>query len=127
MTQEPVTRFAVTSPFEPTVAMAVLLLLHVTFLFVAPLGATVAVNVEVAAFLSASVTLFSVTPVTATTTVTVETAVNPPSVVRTVMRAVPALTPVTSPLPDTVATAGVALVHVTALFDAPLGKTVATN
>jgi hypothetical protein len=76
-----------------TVATAVLLLLHVTFLFVALAGATVAVNVSELPTVIVVEVLFRVTPVTATlgaTTLTVQFAVLLPSAVVTVITALPA-------------------------------------
>ena len=120
--------FAVTTPFA-TVATAVLLLLHVTALFAALSGATVATSVAVSPAASSSTAfVFRVTPVTATgiSTVTSHVAVLPPSTVVTVMVAVPFAFAVTTPF-ATVATAGLLLSHVTALFVAFAGATVAAS
>ena len=57
---------AVTTPVELTVATAVLLLDQVTFLFVALLGATVAVNVVVEPTFTLALVGDTVTPVTGT-------------------------------------------------------------
>jgi hypothetical protein len=120
---------AVTTPPD-TVAIAVLLLLHVTFLFVALAGATVAVSVSVLPTVMLVVVLFKVMPVTGTlaaVTVTVQVAVLLPSAVVTVMVALPADTAVTTPLNDTIATALLLLLHDTFLLVAFAGLTVAIN
>ena len=57
---------AVTNPVWLTVATLGVLLVHVTFLFVASLGATVAVNCSVPFGASVSFVLSKVTPVTTT-------------------------------------------------------------
>jgi len=114
---------AVTKPPD-TVATAVLLLLHVTFLFVALEGSILAKRVS-APPTARLVDAFKDTPVTAMgLTVTVQEAVLLPSAVVTVMIAVPALTAVTKP-PDTVATAVLPLLHVTLLFVALEGSILA--
>ena len=59
--------------------------------------------------------------------VTVQVSVNPPSTVVTVMVAVPALTPVTTPELSTVAAAALPDAQVTALLVASAGDTVAIN
>ena len=113
--------------FTVTVAIPVLLLSHVTFLFVALSGATVAVRVVVPPTVRLAELLSRVTPVTATVaalTVTVQVAVLPPSAV-TVIVASPTPTAVTFPFWSTVATPGVLLSHVTLLFVAVEGDTVA--
>ena len=122
------TPFAVTVPLD-TVATEVLELLHVTVLSVAFVGATVAVRVSEVPFTRLKVVLFKVTPVTATLlTVTVQVAVTPlPSWAVAVIVAVPALTPVTTPLELTVATDVLELDQVTALSAALLGVTVAVK
>jgi hypothetical protein len=120
---------AVTVPFE-TLATEVLLLFHVIFLFVALVGATVAVSVSVPPTIRLEDDLFKVTPVTETEvemTVIAQVAVLLPSTVVTVMVAVPALTPVTVPFDDTLATAGALLNHVTFLLVALEGETVAVS
>ena len=119
---------AVTTPLF-TVATWSLLVVHVTFLFVAFSGATVALRVSVVVSPIVRLAVFSsrVTPVTDTVsalTVTVQVAVLPPSAV-TVIVASPAPTAVTFPLWSTVATPGVLLSHVTLLFVAVEGDTVA--
>jgi hypothetical protein len=122
---------AVTVPPD-TVATEGALLLHVTFLFVALEGATVAVNVSELPTVRLVDVLLSVTPVTATgltllpVMLTVQVAVLLPSAVVTVMVTVPVATAVTIP-PDTVATEGALLVHVTFLFVALEGAMVAVN
>jgi hypothetical protein len=105
---------AVTNPLDDTVATDEALVLHATFLLVALAGATVAVNVSVPPKSRASVVLFKVTLVTATeavVTVTAQVAVLLPSVVVTVIVALPADTAVTKPLDDTVATEVELLLH----------------
>ena len=84
--------FAVTTPLLEAVATLVLLLFHVTVLYVALLGATVAVNVAVLPTARVWLVLLSVTLVTAIGffTVTVHVAVLLPSLVVTVIFAVPA-------------------------------------
>jgi hypothetical protein len=112
------------------VALAVLLLDHVTFLFVALLGAMVATSVSVLPTAIVVDVLFSDTPVTGTVAVlmvTAHVAVLLPSCVVAVIVAVPADTPLTSPLADTVALAVLLLAHVTFLFVALLGAMVATS
>jgi cytochrome b561 len=114
----------VTKPLFDTVATAVLLLLHVTFLFVALVGIIVGKRVSVPLTSMTVLALFNDTPVTLillVLTVTVQEAVLPPSEVVTIMVAIPALTPVTKPLFDTVATAVLLLLHVTFLFVALAG------
>ncbi|MNF95253.1 hypothetical protein D3C84_779950 [compost metagenome] len=116
----------VTTPFA-TVATLALLEVHVTFLFDAAAGLTVAVNVPVAPPVTRfSAGISNVTPVTGVVTVTVHVAVKLPSVVLTVIVAVPLPTGVTTPF-ATVATLALLVVHVTALFDAAAGLTVAVN
>jgi hypothetical protein len=86
----------VTKPFVDTVAIAELLLLHVTALFVALEGATVVANVSVFPTIRLADVLFKVTPVTETgKTVIEQTAVLSPSTVVTVMTALPIAMPVT--------------------------------
>ena len=118
---------AVTVP-SATVATAVLLLVHVTFLFVALSGNTVAVRVCAASpMVNTRVSLSRVTPVTFTgLTLTVQVAVFPSSSVVTVIFAVPTPTAVTVPS-ATVATSGLSLVHFTFLFVALSGNTVAVR
>ena len=121
---------AVTLPLVSTVATAASLDFHVTFLLVASAGATVAESVSLAPVSNDRSLLLSVTPVTATTaslTVTLQEAVLPPSSVVTVMVASPAFTPVTLPLASTVATASLPDIHVTFLFAASAGATVAVS
>jgi hypothetical protein len=120
--------FPVTTPLELTVATAVLLLAHVTALFVAFVGATVAVSAPVDPTLTGRLVLFRFTLVTAIGfTVTAQVDFFLPSVVVTVMVALPATFPVTTPLELTVATVVLLLAHVTALFVAFVGATVAVS
>jgi hypothetical protein len=121
---------AVTSPLAFTVATAVLFELHVTFLLVALAGRTVAVNccvapIEIEADVGDTDTLSTGT--LHELTVTCAVAVKPPSCVVTVMLAVPAATPVTTPEALTVATEGLFDDHDTFLFVAFEGATFAVN
>ena len=113
-----------------TEATLVLLLLQMTFLFVALSGLTVATRSSVTSTAMVVADLFNVTPVTATgalVTVTVQDAVLVVSLSEvTVILAVPAATPVTTP-PVTVATALLLLLQVTFLSVAVDGATVATR
>jgi hypothetical protein len=119
---------AVTKPLDETLATESALLLHVTVLFVALEGATVAVNVSVLPTARLVDVLFNVTPVTATgVTVTMQVAVILPSAVLTVIVALPAAMAVTNPLDETVATEVELLLHVTDLLVALEGATVALN
>ena len=120
--------FAVTTPEEDTVATEVLLDDHVTDLSVAFDGNTVAVKVSVSPTVMDRELLFRLTPVTdtfAAWTVTEHVAVLDPSVVVTVIVAVPAAFAVTTPLEDTVAIVVLLDVHVTDLSVALDGVTVA--
>jgi hypothetical protein len=105
---------AVTRPFA-TVATLALLLLHVTFWFVALEGIIVALRVSVLPTLRLIDDLFRETPVTemfSETTVTLQVAVLPPSTVVTVIVADPAAFAVTRPF-ATVTTLLLLLLHVT--------------
>ena len=98
---------AVTTPEPDTVATDVLLDDQETFLLVAFEGVTVAVRVCVSPTVMDRDVLFRETPVTGTVaawTFTVQVAVFPPSFVVTVIVAVPAAWPVTTPEEETVAT-----------------------
>ena len=123
---------AVTTPFT-TVATSSFELVHVTVLFVALLGNTVAVNFFVSPTVSVASVSLNVISVTATSssfgsstfsTVTLQVAVLFPAVA--VIIASPSATAVTTPF-ATVATSSFELVHVTVLFVALLGNTVAVN
>ena len=119
---------AVTVPSDATVATEVLLEDQETFLFVAVLGDTVADSLKVWPAIRDSVVGETETPVTETVAVVTETAhvaVLPPSVVFTVMVAEPAALAVTVPSVETVATEVLLDDHVTALFVAFDGDTVA--
>jgi hypothetical protein len=128
---------AVTTPLAETVATEVLSLLHSTALIVELEGATVAIKVAVFPTVMLVDVLFRDTPVTDTgppplpplgaLTLKVQVAVLPPSTVVTVITALPADTPVTTPLADTEATLEVLLLHVTDLFIAFEGDTVAIS
>ena len=119
-----------TFPLESTVATLELELVHVTFLFVAFDGVTVAVNLSVPPISKDSDVLFNETPVTAIVlalTVTAQVAFLLPSVVVTVTVAVPAAFAVTTPEEETVATVVLLDDQVTDLSVALDGVTVATN
>ena len=123
---------AVTLPCASTVTYAGALLVHVTFLFVAFSGSTVATNVSVSpSTLDSSVLLRETlsTLITFAVTVTAHVAVCEPSsvVTVTVTGLSVALTAVTLPCASTVTYSGSLLVHVTFLFVAFSGSTVATN
>lgn len=119
---------AVTNPLVLTVAMAALLVDHVTDLLVALVGAMVAVSCCVPPTFRAAVVGLMVTPVTITfVTVTAHVAVFEPSAVVTVIVAVPAAFPVTKPLVLTVAIALLLVLHVTDLLVALVGAIVAVN
>jgi hypothetical protein len=118
------------SPDELTVATEALLVLQLTVLFVAFDGVTVAVNCCVPLTFSDAVVGDTLTPVTATVpvvTVIADVAVFAPSCVVTVMVALPKATPVTKPVELTVATDALLVLHVTFLFVAFEGATVAVN
>ena len=116
---------AVTVPFS-TVATAVLFELHVTFLFVASVGKTVAVKVAVAPLTKGNSVCESVTPVAETVTVTSHVAVWLPSSVVTVIVALPPDTAVTVPF-STVTTDVLFELHLTFWFVASEGTTVAVK
>lgn len=119
---------AVTTPEEDTVATDVLLDDHVTDLSVALDGVTVAVSVWVSPTVIDKDVIFILTPVTATVaadTVIEHVAVLLPSLVVTVMVAVPALFAETTPDEETVATEVLLEDHVTDLSVALDGVTVA--
>jgi hypothetical protein len=119
---------AVTNPLVLTVAMAALLVDHVTVLLVALVGAMVAVSCCVPPTFRAAVVGDIVTPVTITfVTVTTHVAVFPPSAVVTVIVDDPAAFPVTNPLVLTVAIALLLVVHVTDLLVALVGAIVAVS
>ena len=117
-------RTPVTRPFSSTVATEGSLLSHVTVLFVALSGSTVAVSVSDAPVEIGNSSSRD-TPATGmlnTVTVQVAVLVSPVALGEvTVMVAVPAAPPVTTPLASTVATEGVSLLHVT-LSAALLGE-----
>ena len=122
------TVLAVTTPELDTVATLVLLEDQVTFLFVELDGATVAVRVSVSPGARVNEVLSSVTPVTEITfavTVNEQVAFLPPSTVVTVIVALPVDLAVTTPDVETVATLVLLEDHVTNLFVALEGETVA--
>ena len=112
-------------PFS-TVAIDVLLERHVTFLFVASAGTTVADKVAVAPLTKDNSVCESITPVTGTVTVTSHVAVWLPSSVVTVMVALPADTAVTMPF-STLAIDVLFERHITFWFVASEGTTVAVK
>jgi len=119
---------AVITPELFTVAVPALPDDHITVLFVAFAGATVAVSVSLVPATSVVVVLFKVTPAANTgSTVTSHEAIKPPSVVVTVTNAVPGDTAVTTPPGLTVATVASLLAHDMALFVAVAGATVAVK
>ena len=121
----------VTTPDELTVTIAGLLEAHVTVLFVAFAGATVAVKVAVAFKPILTVGGVTVTPVVGIllpgVTMTEEEAVKPPTCVVAVIVLEPTATPVTTPEALTVAATGLLEVQVTVVFVAFEGLTVAVN
>ena len=124
------TALAVTTPEDDTVATDALLEDQVTDLSVAFDGVTVAVNAWVSPTVIVSDVLFKLIPVTGTVaafTVTAHVAVLAPSTVVTVIVADPTPFAVTTPAEDTVATELLLDVHVTVLFVALAGETVAVR
>jgi hypothetical protein len=119
---------ALTVPFVDTEAIAALLLLHFTFLFVALLGSIIGMRVSEPPKVRVKKYLLRDTLDTGTVpedvTVTAQVAVLPPSSVLTIIVAVPGLTAVTIPFVDTEATAALLLLHVTFWFVALLGAIV---
>ena len=119
---------AVTLPFD-TDATELLLDVHVAFLFVALSGFTIAVRVSSSPSVISTEVLSNDTDVTGYTfalTVTLQVAVFPPSSVFTVIVALPAFNAVTLPS-ITEAMDALLLLHITVLFSALFGDTVATN
>ena len=122
---------AVTTPFS-TVATSSLLDFHVTFLFVALSGFTVATKVNFSSTFNVFSVWFRVTPVTAiilgsvfsSSTVIVHVAVLFPSTVVTVIVAVPSLFAVKFPFGSTVTTEGLLELQVTLETVALEGDTV---
>ena len=115
---------AVTTPEEDTVATVVLLDDHVTDLFVAFEGVTVATKEYVSPSVRDKLVLSKLTPVTGMTlalTVTVLVAVLFPSLVVTVIFAVPSATASTRPDEETVAIDGALDFHETSFMDAFAG------
>ena len=110
---------AVTLPFESTLTILLLLVLHLTLLSVALEGEIVAVKVVLLPVLTVREEAFSVIPSTACFTVTSQASDAPPA--DAVIVASPAFTAVTSPFSSTTATLLLLLAHVTAA----LGFTVA--
>ena len=118
---------AVTLPVWSTVATLGALELQLTVWFVAVDGCTVAVRFRVAPGFSVRVVGFRETPVTGVRTVTAQVAVWPPSVVLTVMVALPFATAVTTPFASTLATPSSLEVQLTVWFVAVAGCTVAVR
>jgi hypothetical protein len=119
---------AVTTPLLDTLATLASELLQVTFLFVAVLGDTLAVNVKVSLAFNVAAVLLKVMPLTGVAaTVTLHTALTLlPSDAVALMSAVPTLCAVTTPS-TTVATVSSELLHVTVLLLAVEGDTVAVK
>ncbi len=121
---------ALITPFV-TLATVLLLLVQATLLFVAPLGKTVAISVSLFPTSKVVADLLRLTPVTgiAAETTSSENCATllglPLEVAR--MVACPTLSPVTSPVLDTLATLGFKLFQVTPLLVAFAGKIVAFN
>jgi hypothetical protein len=116
------------NPFPETGATAVLLLLHVTFLFAVLAGVIVAVIISVPPTGIVNDGIGKIMLITVT--VTVQGTVKPPSTVVTVINAVPEDTAVTvpfNPLADTVAIEGALLLHDTLLLVALDGVMVAVK
>jgi type 1 fimbria pilin len=128
MVQEPLAT-AVTSPEPFTVATEPLDVVHATAVFVAFVGVTEASSCKVPPGDKDAEVRFKDTPVTFTipVTVTAHVAVLFPSAVVTVIVVDPAEIPVKRPDVLTVATPGLEEVHVTALFVAFSGTTVAVS
>ena len=121
---------AMTTPEEDTSATDGALDDHVTDLSVALDGVTVAVNVWVSPSVIVKVVLLRLTPVTGMTfalTVTAQDAVLPPSIVLTVIVALPADLAMTTPVEDTSTTEELLDDHVTDLSVASFGDTVAVR
>ena len=118
--------FAATTPAEETDATDELLDVHVTDLLVASDGVTVAINSWTSPSVKVKLVLSRLTPVTEITfafTVTAQDAVLFPSLVFTVISAVPSATASTRPLLETVATEDALVVHVTSFTEAFDGLT----
>jgi len=111
--------FAVTSPSDDTLAIEVLLLDHVTFLFIVSVGLKATESCPVEPVANVIVGTFIVIDVPVT--VTAQTEVAPPSEAFTVIWAVPTAFAVTRPLEETVATDVLLLDQVTFLLLALLG------
>ena len=125
---------ATTFPFWSTVAISELLDDHVTFLFVASSGKTVACNVLfvptfnlIACKSKFTLTTFLSPDSASFVTVTLQETVIPPSSVVAIIFATPSDFPVTLPFSFTIATTGLLDVHITVLFVAFSGTTVATK
>ena len=121
---------AVTTPVSLTVALVSSEEVQVTVGSVAFSGRTVAVRVNTSPSImvwDSGVTVMEVTGKTSAATVTAQVAVKLPSVVVTVMVAVPTATAVTLPSASTVATVSSSEVQVTLLSVASSGRTVAVR
>ena len=117
----------VTTPLSSTIAIVASLLLQVTDLLLASVGSTLAIRVYVSVVFSVTDVLSRLTPVTGWRTVTAQVAVKSPSTVVTVIVAVPAFIPVTTPFSSTVAIAASLLLQVTDLLLASTGSTLAIS
>ena len=118
---------ATMAPEDVTVATVSLSEAQVTSLSVAVVGETVAVSVWVSPSDKVKEVLFRETPVTGTLTVTEQDAVLPPSLVVTVIVALPPAFAVTTPVAETVATEVLLEDQVTDLSVASDGETVAVR
>ena len=115
-----------TTPFEVTVAIFLLLVVHVTALLLAEAGAAVALRVTVFPLRIDAEVLLSVILVTGCFTVILQNALTPlPSLAVAVIVAVPFAIPLTTPFASTVAIFLSLLVQLRALLPASSGVTVA--
>ena len=118
---------ALITPAAETVATFVFELVQITFLFEAFAGRTVALSVPVWPALRFIALTLSSTDFVCLRTLTVQTAFFPPSTAFAVMVAVPTETAFTTPFLLTVATLVFEELHLTALFNALFGRTVALS
>ena len=115
-----------TTPFASTVAIFLLLVVHVTALLLAEAGAAVALRVTVFPLRIDAEVLLSVILVTGCLTVILQDALTPlPSLAFAVIVAVPFAMPLTTPLASTVAIFWSLLVQLRSLLPASSGATVA--
>ena len=123
---------AVTFPFSSTLATFSSLLIQETSLFVASSGKILAINFNSSFTFNSDEVLSNETPVTLISspfgsTVISQLAVNPPSLVVTVIVAFPSAIAVTFPFSSTLATFSSLLIQETSLFVASSGKILAIN